>query len=117
MPHILSVCSPLEREEEVIVSDRVSRKAKAVKQDKTNTVYQKGPIAALPDDFARKNMFLEIDTLEQGWQVELTQCDGSDVIQATFHSPSGEAVGPYAKARRQALASSRSQEGSGQSVP
>ena len=56
-------------------------------------------------------MFLEIDKLEEGWQVELTQCDGSDVIQATFYSPSGEAVGAYAKARRQALASARTQEG------
>lgn len=75
--------------------------------EEKRVVYERGAIAGLPDDFARKDMFLEIDRLEKGWEVELTQNHGSDIIQAAFYAPTGEAVGPFAKARRQALASNK----------
>lgn len=81
------------------------------KQDGDSAVvYQRGPISALPDDFARKEMFEEINAFEGGWEVELTKSQGSDVIQAFFYSPSGEAIGPFAKARRQAVSASKSRK-------
>lgn len=55
-------------------------------------------------------MFLEVERLEEGWEVELTQNKGSDIVQAVFYAPSGEIVGPFSKARRQALASSKTHE-------
>lgn len=72
-------------------------------------VYPRGPISGLSEDFGRKEMFLEIDKFQVGWEVELKeQGPGSDIINATFFAPSGESIGAFSKARRLALAASKS---------
>lgn len=75
-----------------------------------NVVYPRGPISGLSEDFGRKEMFLEIDRFQVGWEVELKeQGPGSEIINATFFAPSGESIGAFSKARRLALAASKSQ--------
>jgi hypothetical protein len=65
-------------------------------------VYERGPIAGLPEAFAsRRERFQELDDLQPGWLVEL--CERGDSVDAVFFSPAGERVGPYAAARRAAL--------------
>ena len=69
-------------------------------------VYPKGPIEALPEEFAsRKERFLELDQLESGWEVELKK--KGDTVDAVFFDPRGRQVGAFAMARRQALAASK----------
>lgn len=72
-----------------------------------NVIYARGPISGLQEDFARKEMFMELDRLEEGWEIELLQSPESEIIHATFYSPTGEEVGAFAKARRKALVSSK----------
>jgi len=65
-------------------------------------VYAKGPVADLPDQFAsRKERFIELDSLQPGWLVELVE--RGDSVDAVFYAPSGAKVGPFAAARRAAL--------------
>eukprot|EP00210_Caulerpa_lentillifera_P003786 g3617.t1 len=76
-----------------------------------NVVYPRGAISGLPEDFGRKEMFLEIEKFQSGWEVELKeQQHGSEIINATFFAPSGELIGAFSKARRLAIAASKSQD-------
>lgn len=70
-------------------------------------VYPRGPISDVPEDFPRKELFMEINKFQDGWTVELQSRVESDVVDAVFFSPSGEAVGQFAKARRLALAANK----------
>jgi ribosome maturation protein SDO1 len=71
-------------------------------------VYDKGPISTIPEEFAsRRDRFSEIDELQPGWTVELKTKGTSSVIDAVFYAPSGDLVGPFARARRMALAHSK----------
>jgi hypothetical protein len=65
-------------------------------------VYEKGPVAALPEAFAsRRERFIELDALQPGWLVELRERGES--VDAVFYAPGGDKVGPFASARRAAL--------------
>eukprot|EP01026_Neomeris_dumetosa_P032873 TRINITY_DN26138_c0_g1_i9.p1 TRINITY_DN26138_c0_g1~~TRINITY_DN26138_c0_g1_i9.p1 ORF type:complete len:395 (-),score=49.50 TRINITY_DN26138_c0_g1_i9:382-1512(-) len=69
-------------------------------------IYPKGPIEQISEDIAtRKQMFLELDSIEPGWQVELVK--NGDRVEAIFYSPEGEKAGAFVKARRQALANKK----------
>lgn len=71
-------------------------------------VYAKSTIADIPDTWAnRREMFKELDRLEEGWQVELRARGGGDTVDAIFYDPAGLKVGSYAAARRQALTTSK----------
>lgn len=71
-------------------------------------VYEKGPIATIPDEYAsRRDRFSEIDDLQPGWTVQLQTKGTSSVVDAVFYAPSGDLVGPFARARRMALAHSK----------
>lgn len=68
-------------------------------------VFQRGPIADIPDEFAsRRDRFAEIEQLQSGWTVQLQRKGSGSVLDAVFFSPSGEKVGSFAVARRMALA-------------
>lgn len=87
----------------------IVKKNEIIKNNEVEIVYERGKISDIPDDFSRKNMFMEIDLLEKGWEVSLSKRKGSDIINATFYSPSGEEIGPFVKARKMALSSSSKQ--------
>lgn len=71
-------------------------------------LFEKGPIAALPDEYAsRRERFSEIDDLQPGWTVQLKTKGSNSVIDAIFFDPCGDMVGPFARARRMALAYSK----------
>lgn len=70
-------------------------------------IYPQGQISEIPEDFPRKELFMEIDKYQGGWTVELQSRAESDVVDAVFFAPSGEAVGQFSKARRLALAASK----------
>ena len=56
-------------------------------------VYQRGPVAQLPDEHAsRRDRFAELDDLQPGWQVELRNRGEGGAIDAIFYSPAGEPV-------------------------
>ena len=66
----------------------------------------RGSIQGLPEAHAsRRERFAELDTLQAGWLVELR--NKGDTVEAVFFSPSGDRVGAFTSARRQALASSK----------
>ena len=69
----------------------------------SDVVYPRGPISCLPEAHAsRKERFAELDSLQPGWEVELRS--KGDTVEALFFAPlTGEKVGLYANARRQAL--------------
>ena len=52
-------------------------------------------------------MFLELDSLQEGWEVELRARGDGDTVDAIFFDPAGLKVGSYAAARRQALQASK----------
>eukprot|EP00798_Chlamydomonas_sp_ICE-L_P021546 gene21546-28539_t len=69
-------------------------------------LYAQGPISNLPEAYAsRKERFTELDTLQEGWTVELRA--KGDTVEAAFFSPTGEPVGAYVNARRAALAAKK----------
>lgn len=71
-------------------------------------IYERGPVADIPDEYAgRRERFSEIDDLQPGWTVQLRTKGTSSVIDAVFFSPRGDMVGPFAQARRVALAYSK----------
>eukprot|EP00884_Botryococcus_braunii_P019195 jgi/Botrbrau1/595/Bobra.0010s0059.1 len=68
-------------------------------------MYPRGPIAGMPEEFAgRRERFLELDSLEKGWSVELRGRDQAAVLEAVFFSPRDEEMASFADARRAALA-------------
>ena len=73
-------------------------------------VYAKGPVSGIPDTWEnRRDMFTEIDTLQEGWTVELRARGGGSTgaVDAVFYDPAGTHVGAFAAARRKALQASR----------
>ena len=73
-----------------------------------SVVYPKGSIAGLPDEHAsRRERFAELDELQPGWQVELRSRGAGGAVDAAFYTPTGDAVGAFANARRQALQASK----------
>jgi hypothetical protein len=75
-------------------------------------VVYKGSIAGIPEAHAqRKERFSELDNLQPGWEVELRT--KGDTVEAVFFAPgTGECVGPFANARRAALAAKKAAGGS-----
>eukprot|EP01025_Chloroclados_australasicus_P049524 TRINITY_DN5645_c0_g4_i2.p1 TRINITY_DN5645_c0_g4~~TRINITY_DN5645_c0_g4_i2.p1 ORF type:complete len:382 (-),score=35.42 TRINITY_DN5645_c0_g4_i2:469-1614(-) len=83
--------------------------AQSVTKSADEVVYSKGPICNIPDEMSnRKEMFLELDNIEQGWEVELVK--NGDKTEAVFYSPNGEKVGAFVRARRQALTNKKAKE-------
>ncbi|CAD7705078.1 unnamed protein product [Ostreobium quekettii] len=82
-------------------------RARSEEDSMAEVSYPRGPISGIPDDVTRKPMFLEIDGLQPGWEVELTKRGESGVVDAVFFSPSGEKVGAFVQARRAALSASK----------
>ncbi|GBF94191.1 hypothetical protein Rsub_07178, partial [Raphidocelis subcapitata] len=75
-------------------------------------VYARGPVSGLPEEFAsRRERFEELDALQPGWQVELRE--RGDSVDAVFYSPAGARAGPFAAARRAALAWKQAGGGAG----
>ena len=73
-------------------------------------VYAKGPVSGIPDTWEnRRNMFAELDKLQEGWNVELRARGGASTgaVDAVFYDPEGTRVGAFAAARRQALQAGR----------
>lgn len=71
-------------------------------------IHPKGPISSLPEEHAsRRERFAELDTLQDGWKVELRGRGEGAPVEAVFYSPEGERVGAYAVARRMALQASK----------
>jgi ribosome maturation protein SDO1 len=72
-------------------------------------LYPRGPISDMPEEYAaRKERFLEIEGLQEGWTVQLQTKGGSaEVLDAVFFGPGGEKIGSFAMARRRALAHSK----------
>lgn len=69
-----------------------------------DVLYPQGPISGLPEEFvSRRERFSELDTLQEGWLVELRKKKGGSVVDATFYAPNGEKAGSFAVARRAAL--------------
>lgn len=89
------------------VAKAAAKKMERPKPGTGSVVFARGRICEMPDDFARKELFLEIDKYQQGWKVELVSREGSEVVDAVFFSPAGDTVGPFSKARRMALAASK----------
>lgn len=84
---------------------RIVAPVQTLSASEQTVVFQRGPIADIPDEFAsRRDRFSEIDELQPGWTVQLKQKGNGSVVDAVFFSPSGEKVGSYAVARRMALA-------------
>lgn len=73
-------------------------------------LYAKGPVSGIPDTWEnRRDMFSEIDRLQEGWTVELRTRGGgaTGAVDAVFYDPDGTLVGAFAAARRKALQASR----------
>jgi ribosome maturation protein SDO1 len=64
----------------------------------------RGFIKDLPEEHkSRRERFQELDTIEEGWHVELRKKESSSIVEAVFFSPNNEAFKSYAEARRKAL--------------
>ncbi|CAL6394717.1 unnamed protein product [Bathycoccus prasinos] len=64
----------------------------------------RGFIRDLPEEHkSRRERFQELDTIEEGWHVELRKKENSSIVEAVFFSPDNEAFKSYAEARRKAL--------------
>lgn len=73
-------------------------------------LYTKGPVSGIPDTWEnRRDMFVEIDKLQEGWTVELRARGGTATgpIDAVFYDPKGTRVGAFSAARRKALQASK----------
>lgn len=73
-------------------------------------LYAKGPVSGIPDTWEnRRDMFAEIDKLQEGWTVELRARGGTatGAVDAVFYDPEGKVVGAFAAARRMALQASK----------
>lgn len=61
---------------------------------KQKLLYARGYISSLPEEFgSRRERFQELEDLQSGWTVELSQKIGSSAVDATFFSPKGKT--PY----------------------
>ncbi|GMH36721.1 hypothetical protein BSKO_04594 [Bryopsis sp. KO-2023] len=101
-----------ERSEPSPPSTRAEIPTPAIRKDRakpenSKTVYPQGPLSGIPDDFPRKEMFMEIDKYQEGWTILLKSRGETDVVDAVFFSPSGQEVGQFSKARRAAIAASK----------
>lgn len=53
-------------------------------------VYACGSVRGIPNQYeARRDRFLELDSLQEGWKVEMRRKQGGSTIDAVFYSPSG----------------------------
>lgn len=67
-----------------------ARGAGAAAAPSGDVLYARGPAAGIPEEYAsRKERFLELDTLQPGWEVELRGRAGGGTVDAVFFSPSG----------------------------
>jgi len=67
-------------------------------------VYPRGPISDVPDEYAaRRERFLELDSLQVGWTVELRRRGSGGSIEACFYDSEGTFYKTFADARRVAL--------------
>eukprot|EP01024_Parvocaulis_polyphysoides_P031959 TRINITY_DN28760_c0_g4_i1.p1 TRINITY_DN28760_c0_g4~~TRINITY_DN28760_c0_g4_i1.p1 ORF type:complete len:413 (-),score=63.97 TRINITY_DN28760_c0_g4_i1:301-1464(-) len=74
-------------------------------------IYPRGPIDQISEELSnRKQMFLELDSIEEGWQVELIQ--SGEKVDAVFYSPNGEKAGAFVRARKQALTNRKNRQNS-----
>ena len=72
--------------------------------DKKFILIPRGFIKDLPEEHkSRRERFKELDTIEEGWHVELRTKENSSIVEAVFFSPNNEAFKSYAEARRKAL--------------
>ena len=84
-------------------SNSNSRKVEMVVDEKFVLV-PRGFIRDLPEEHkARRERFQELDTIEEGWHVELRKKEGSSLVDAVFFSPKNEIYKSYSEARRKAL--------------
>eukprot|EP01023_Acetabularia_acetabulum_P059313 TRINITY_DN7129_c1_g1_i1.p1 TRINITY_DN7129_c1_g1~~TRINITY_DN7129_c1_g1_i1.p1 ORF type:complete len:405 (-),score=66.86 TRINITY_DN7129_c1_g1_i1:540-1682(-) len=92
-------------------SQNVRQQAREEAASSGQIIYPRGPIAQISDEISnRKQMFLELDSIEEGWLVELIQ--NGDKIEAVFYSPTGEKAGAFVKARKQALTNRKNSQNS-----
>lgn len=72
--------------------------------DEKFVFFPRGFIKNLPEEHkSRRERFQELDTIEEGWHVELRKKEGSTIVDAVFFSPQNELFKSYAEARRKAL--------------
>ena len=72
--------------------------------DEKFVLFPRGFIKNLPEEHkSRRERFQELDTIEEGWHVELRKKEGSTIVDAVFFSPQNELFKSYAEARRKAL--------------
>jgi len=76
--------------------------------DGVEVLYARGPIAAMPEEYAsRRDRFAPLDGLQEGWTVELRRRVGGSVVDAVFFGPDGVGYKAFADARREALRASK----------